>query len=164
MSYSDHAKKEFHLAGWTDENGKFECDMQALLCKQVLELLDLFSTHGHSGSSAPYAIDLFVKLAKFKIITPLTGSDSEWRDVGNDMLQNSRLSSVFKDLEGKAYDIDGRVYWEWHKNDDGEVYKSHFHKGGDTFYIKFPYRQAKPVEVFCPTDEYPNEKLTNEDK
>ena len=159
MSYIKHAKKEFHLAGWTDENGKYECDMQKLMCDQVLELLEVFGTHGHSGSSFGYAISLFDKLARFKLITPLTGNDNEWMDRDGDYLQNKRLSSVFKDADGKAYDIDGRIYWEWYKNEEGEVYKSHFSKGGDRFYIEFPYTQDKPVEVFCPTDDYPNEVI-----
>lgn len=159
MSYITHAKKEFLLAGWMNENGEFECDMQKLMCDQVLELLEVFGTHGHSGSSYGYAINLFEKLAKFKLITPLTGDDIEWHECGEGVWQNTRLSSVFKDKENKAYDIDGRCYWEWYKNEEGEVYKSHFSKGGDRFYIEFPYEQKPAVEVFCPTDEYPNEKL-----
>ena len=157
MSYTAHAKKEFHVAGWCDEDGKFECDMQKLMCDQVIELLDVFSSHGHSGSSYGYAISLFDKLARFKLITPLTGKDDEWNDVNEDYTQNNRLSSVFKESSGKSYDIDGRVYWEWYENEEGEVYKSHFSKGGDRFYIKFPYEQKKAVEVFCPTDDFPDE-------
>ena len=34
--------------------------------------------NGHSGSSAPYAVNLFKKLAMFKPIGPITGKDSEW--------------------------------------------------------------------------------------
>jgi len=159
MTYITHAKKEFELAGWTNEKGEFECDMQKLMCEQVLELLEVFSTHGHSGSSYGYAVSLFEKLARFKLITPLTGNDNEWHEVGEGVFQNIRLSSVFKGKDNKPYDIDGRVYWEWYKNEEGEVYKSHFSKGGDRFYIEFPYEQKKPVEVFSPTDEYPNENL-----
>ena len=159
MSYATHAKKEFMLAGWMDKDGNFECEMQKLMCDQVLELLEVFASHGHSGSSYGYAVSLFEKLAKFKLITPLTGEDSEWHECGEGTFQNIRLSSVFKDSENKPYDIDGRVYWEWYKNEEGEVYKSHFSKGGDRFYIEFPYEQKPAIEVFSPTDEYPNEEL-----
>lgn len=166
MSYKDHAKREFFLAGWTDKDGKFECDMQKMLCDQVGELLDLFSKHGHSGSSAPYAINLFEKLANFKLIVPLTGKDDEWCDRQNGCgtsTQNNRLSSVFKLPDGRAYDIDGRLYWNWCKDETSKPYKSHFTKGGDRFYIKFPYEQQKPVYVFEPTDEFPNETLETKD-
>ena len=158
-SYTAHAKNEFKLAGWTDEEGKYNCDMQELMCNQVIELLEVFSTHGHSGSSYGYAVSLFEKLAKFKLITPLTGNDNEWHEVGNGVFQNIRLSSVFKDAEGKPYDIDGRIYWDWVKDEDGTMRKSHFSKGGDRFYIEFPYEQKEPVEVFSPTDDYPNENI-----
>ena len=133
--------------------------MQKMLCTQVLELLDLFASHGHSGFSAPHAVQLFTKLAAFKLIAPLTGEDDEWNQPSDrdfEAVQNNRLSSVFKDADGRAYDIDGRVYWEWCKNEEGDVFKSYFHKGGDKFYIEFPYVQKKAVAVFVPSDEYPN--------
>lgn len=98
-------------------------------------------------------------LAELKPITPLTGDEVEWQRCGESMFQNKRLSSVFKDADDRPYDIDGRVYWEWYKNEDGEVCKTHFTKGGDRFYIEFPYTAKPPVEVFSPTDDYPNEKL-----
>ena len=64
-----------------------------------------FADHGHSGSSAPYAVDLFAKLALQKPIVPLTGEDYEWVhiDMGDDMqYQNKRCSSVFKRADGTA--------------------------------------------------------------
>ena len=164
-NYKKHAEREFFLAGWTDENGKFEDDMQKMMCEQVLELLDVFAGSGHSGSSAPYAIQLFSSMAKFKLISPLTGNDDEWMECGYGVYQNKRLSSVFKNADDdRAYDIDGRVHWEWCKDDQGKVYKMHFGKGGDRFYIEFPYTQQDPVEVFEPTDEFPNEVLEIEGK
>lgn len=161
MSYLQHAKKEFIAAGYMNEGGEFDCDMQELICNQVLELLAVFGTHGHSGSSHGYALNLFDKLARFKALVPLSGDDDEWSEIGEGVYQNNRLSSVFKDVtEGsRAYDIDGRAYWEWYKNEDGEVYKSTFSKGGDRFYIDFPYEQKDPVMVFSPTENYPREVI-----
>lgn len=159
-NYISHAKKEFQIAGWTDKDGKFDCPMQELMCTQVLELLGLFASHGHSGSSYGYALKIFDKLARFSLIKPLTGQEDEWNEVGDGVWQNNRLSSVFKDSEGKPYDIDGNVYWEWYKDQEtGEVYKSHFSKGGDRFYIEFPYEQQPPNEIFCPSEEFPDEIL-----
>ena len=76
-----HAMAEYKAAGWTNEDGTFKDEMQKLMCNQVLELLGLFSEHGHSGGTAPYAIGLFTKLAKFEPVAPLTGEDWEWADV-----------------------------------------------------------------------------------
>ena len=76
-NYEKHALREFKAAGWTDENGDFDCEIQKLICKQVLELLKVFSKHGHSGSTASYALNMFGKLAAFEPIVPLTGEDWE---------------------------------------------------------------------------------------
>ena len=77
-NYEKHAMIEFRAAGWTDEHGKFKDEMQEAICKHVLELLNVFHGEGHSGTTAPYTIDLFEKLAMFKPVAPLTGEDWEW--------------------------------------------------------------------------------------
>ena len=82
-NYEKHAWIEFRAAGWTGENGKFNDEMQELICKHVLKLLEVFHGEGHSGSSAPYAINLFEKLAKFEPVAPLTGEDWEWYEVSS---------------------------------------------------------------------------------
>lgn len=108
--YIKHAKREFEAAGWTKE-GVFDNDMQELMCKQVIELLNIFSTHGHSGSSAPYAISMFKALASFEPLVPLTGDDSEWNEISEGCFQNIRCSHVFKD-NGQAFDIQGKIFRE----------------------------------------------------
>jgi hypothetical protein len=159
-----HAQNEFVAAGWCDENGVFKDEMQQAICEHVLKLLEVFSEEGHSGSSAPYAINLFSTLAKFKPIAPLTGEDWEWVDVaeynGSPLWQNKRCSSVFKDETG-VYDIDGRVFWEWYRNSEsGKVYKTYFTSKGSRVYITFPYTKPEhPEYVFRPSDEFPNEVL-----
>lgn len=110
-----HALNEFRAAGWTDHNGQFEDEMQAAICKHVLELLKVFADEGHSGSTAPYTVNLFKKLAMFEPIVPLTGEDWEWNEVGSGTFQNKRCSRVFKQADrfnGQAYDIEGRVFRE----------------------------------------------------
>ena len=109
-NYEEHAKQEFKAAGWTDKNGQFKDEMQELLCSQVLELLALFATHGHSGTTAPYAVSLFSKLADFQPLVPITGEDLEWIQVGENLWQNKRCSRVFKELD--AYDSRGKVFRE----------------------------------------------------
>ena len=110
-NYESHAKREFHAAGWTDADGKFSDGMQEMMCKHVMKLLEVFADEGHSGSSAPYAVRLFEKLARFEPIVPLSGDDSEWNDVGDGVYQNKRCSHVFKE-NGIAYDSQGRVFRE----------------------------------------------------
>ena len=95
--------REFEYVGWT-KDGKFKDDMQEMICNQVIELLELFGTHGHSGSSAPYAINLFKTLAKFDPIGGIQCTDDEFsNDIDKDTWQNKRLSSVFRDDKGCYY-------------------------------------------------------------
>jgi hypothetical protein len=140
-SYVKHALREFKAAGWVDENGKFDDEMQEMICNHVIKLLDVFHGEGHSGTSAHYTIDLFEKLAKFEPIAPLTGEDWEWNHVGEldgKLYQNNRCGRVFKDDTG-AYDVDGKVFWEWGVDEQGEHYKTYFTSKDSRVYIEFPY-------------------------
>lgn len=115
MSLLDHAKKEFRAAGWTDDNGEFKDNMQEMMCKQILEIIELFSSHGHSGFSANYAINMLNKLLRFEPLVPLTGERWEWNEIGPGVFQNNRCSHVFKQadrFDGQAYDIEGRIFRE----------------------------------------------------
>jgi hypothetical protein len=135
------------------------------LAEGTLELLKVFSEQGHSGSSAPYAVALFEKLAMWKPIAQLTGEDDEWNEAYDnaDTQQNKRNSAVFKEKNGQAYWMDGRVFWEWYSApdiDDGKPYKSYYTGYGSRVNIEFPWTQPdKPEYVFVPTEEFPNEEL-----
>lgn len=150
-NYVLHARREFRAAGWTNEDGSFKDDMQGAICAHVLALLNVFADEGHSGTSAPYAIDLFAKLAKFEPVVPLTGADWEWMEVGNDTFQNIRCSHVFKDadrFDGQPYDTQAVVFFDWSERkleSDEEGYpgthrfKSHYTNGKSHRPISFPY-------------------------
>lgn len=156
----NHALREFRAAGWTDNNGNFKDEMQELICKHVLKLIEIFSEEGHSGSSAPYAINLFTKLAKYEPIAPLTGEDSEWNLVYEDTYQNNRFSEVFKQsdrFDGKPYWMNGKIFWEWASHpdiDDGKPYKAYFTSRDSAVPIEFPWVKPESEYVFWPCEEY----------
>jgi hypothetical protein len=157
-NYEKHAREEFRAAGWVNENGEFTDEMQGMICEHVLKLLEVFEGEGHSGSSAPYAINLFSRLAKFEPIAPLTGEDWEWSDTGHDVYQNKRASHVFKDkATGECYDIDGKVFWEWAKSyDTGEPFKSYYTCRESRVPVTFPYTVPKePEYVYRYSDAEP---------
>jgi hypothetical protein len=141
-NYEKHAFTEFKAAGWLNEDGTYIDEMQGMICDHVLKLLKVFDGEGHSGSSAPYAINLFSKLAKFETVAPLTGEDWEWNEVsermGSKCWQNTRDSRVFKDDDGKAYFIEGKVFWEWSGTKE-DPYKSHYTCRESRVYVEFPY-------------------------
>jgi hypothetical protein len=147
-NYIKHAMAEFRAAGFVDENGKYCDEMQEAICNHMLKLLEVFDEEGHSGSSAPYAINMFSTLAKFEPIVPLTGEDWEWTelDYGTDIkYQNKRCSRVFKDSNGKAYDSEGKVFWEWYTDSEGVKHKTHYTCSESRVYIEFPYTPKTEV-------------------
>lgn len=168
MSLLSHAKEEFRAAGWVDENGKYNDDMQEAICDHVIKLLEVFSEEGHSGSTAPYTINLFTRLAKFEPIAPLTGEDWEWHDVseysGRTTYQNRRCSSIFKDSDGSAYDIDGKVFWEWQRDEEGNAIKTYYTSRESRVPVTFPYVKPKePIYEYRYSDADPPAPLQNEE-
>lgn len=128
---ANYAKDEFKIAGYYDGD-----EMNKEMADSAVRLLETFSGEGHSGFSASFALSLFKRLASFEPITPLTGEDSEWNDVADNLWQNRRCSRVFKD-DKHAWDIEGKVFQE----PDGGAYTSK-----DSFTeVMFPY---------TPTTEY----------
>jgi hypothetical protein len=157
-----HALREFKVAGWLNEDGTYCDEMQGAICQHVLKLINMFSKEGHSGSTAPYTIDLFKKLASFEPIIPLTGEDSEWNEVSDGVFQNNRCSHVFKQSDrfnGQPYDLEGKIFWNWYMSDeDGKPFKSYYTGSASFVPIVFPYTPKREY-VFEPTDAFPNEEL-----
>lgn len=155
------AEQELKLAGY-DVNDP-EDGPNRWLAEGTLELLKVFAEQGHSGSSAPYAVALFEKLAMWKPIAPLTGDDDEWMEAGTGVWQNRRNSGVFKGEDGQAYWIDGRVFWEWVTHPEllnGFPFKSYYTSYDSRVHITFPWTQPDKSEyVFVPTEDFPNEEL-----
>lgn len=139
-----HAERELDIIGMTDDG-----EINGAMRKHILHMIDEFAAEGHSGFSASYAIQCLEKLLRFEPLSPLTGSDEEWIDVaeynGSPMWQNKRCSRVFKDETG-AYDIDGKVFWEWYTNENGEKSKSYFTGRDSRVYITFPYTPTTVYE------------------
>jgi hypothetical protein len=126
----EHAKREFQAVGYKPVDEE-EDGPNKWIQENIFELLEVFSKQGHSGSSAPYCIGMFEKLARFEPLCPITGKDEEWMEVGEGFWQNKRCSHVFKDSDGKAYDSEGRVF----RSPNGGC----FINGNSRVYITFPY-------------------------
>ena len=140
-----HARRELALLGYKLPEEYEENDPNKWICDNILELLEVFSKQGHSGSSAPYVIGMFFKLASFEPITPLTGEDSEWEKIDFQTFQNIRCSRVFKNINtGAVYDIQGKIFEE----PDG----SRFANNNSIVDITFPYT-PNTVVVKVPKQE-----------
>ena len=95
-----HAIRELKLAGYGD-GSKGPNDW---MYEQVLEAVALFASHGNSGASAPWEINLVQKLCSWDIISPLRFTDDEWHQISEDgTCQNKRKSDVFKEPNGDIH-------------------------------------------------------------
>jgi hypothetical protein len=127
----EHAKREFKAIGYIPLDQEQEDGPNKWIQENLIELLEVFSKQGHSGFSAGYCINAFNKLARFEPLASLTGEDWEWQEVGTGTWQNIRCGRVFKNAEGRAYDIDGKIFRER----DGCC----FTNKNSHVYIDFPY-------------------------
>lgn len=128
-----HARTELKIAGMFDADSSYG----GMLGESTINLMKMFSLEGHSGYSAGMQISLFQKVGSFEPLTPLTGDDSEWMEVGEGMHQNVRCSHVFKGQDGRAYDIEGRIFRE----PSSTTYTS----GDSRVFITFPYTPSREV-------------------
>ena len=102
------------------EVGRIDRDV-ALNCTNIARV---FSLEGHSGCSASIVIPWIEKALLWEPIAPLTGDSDEWVEVYQDtatgypLWQNKRCSRVFKEADGKSYDVSGIVF----RDPDGACY------------------------------------------
>ena len=157
MSLVQYAESELDRIGMTDDG-----DMNGMMRKHLIHMVKEFSDEGHSGFSASYALQCLQKLLRFKPLSPLTGEDDEWTEVssisGYPHFQNKRCSSVFKDgKDGQAYDIDGKVFWEWYRDEEtGEARKSYYTCFESRVPVTFPYTVPdEPIYEYRYSDAEP---------
>ena len=163
MSLLSYAESELDHIGLTEED-----EYNGMMRKHILHMIKEFADEGHSGFSAQYAIDILSKLLSFKPLTPLTGEDDEWCDVseysGTTTYQNKRCFSVFKEgKDGEAYNIDGKVFWEWYKDEDGNAFKSYYGCHDSRVPVTFPYTvPEEPIYEYRHSDAEPKSPPQNE--
>ncbi len=139
-SYIRHLNREIEIL---KKVGDFDDWVVKDFIKNIEDITKVFSTQGHSGSSAPFYATALSETIKrvlmFDIITPLTGEDNEWGDnlsADDKIKQNKRLSSVFKDDTGSYY-LNAIV---WRDSTDGNfTYTGKVEEVTSRQYIKYPF-------------------------
>lgn len=113
--------------------------LQALIGQNVADVVAMFGLAGHSGFSASYAHRYIEKALRFQPFSPLTGEENEWSEPFeyNGSQQNKRCGCVFRDSDGRAYDIDGKVF----EDPSGTRYTSR----DSRVYITFPYTPTTEI-------------------
>lgn len=132
----EFAKEELKHAGLEPT----EDEMQKQMNEHIIHMVEEFSEEEHSGTTAPYALSILKRLLNWEPITPLTGKDEEWQEVGIGMFQNKRCSKIFKDgKNGQAYDIEGTIF----RNQNGATFTNEYSFKP----VSFPYMPEEPIVV-----------------
>lgn len=140
MSISAYAESEFNLLIQqmeADNAPQSDIKMQQKMHADILEVLDLMETHGHSGFSIGMFFRVLKKVCMFTPLTPLTGQESEWMEVAENVWQNKRSPAVFR-TDKITYDMDSHVLVE----PDGWT-----RTVGHLYPIDFPYTPGTRVYV-----------------
>lgn len=144
----DYAKEELKRIGMIDSGEPYN----DLVAEAILDLIELFASQDHSGFTAPYTVGAFKRLAMYKPLAPLTGEDSEWNEIEPGFYQNKRYSAVFKEKDGKVYNIEGRIFTD----DGGKVWYS---SRDSRVEITFPYIVPdSPEHVYLNKEEVGKEE------
>lgn len=134
--------------------------MQKIANDDIMKLVDVFSKQGDSRFSAEYKIGILEKLLRFNPISPLTGDDDEWNEVGygdNDgtktTYQNKRCGAVFKDVDNATGTAVAYYIHKYTVSDNGGItwFTPSEHKlklMGLTRRIEFPFAVHKSIPVY----------------
>lgn len=98
MSIIEQAKAELALVNFGEEGSRV-----------MVEILEKFFDEWDSGGAVYFAAPVLQRLIAGKPLSPLSGADDEWCEVGPSVWQNRRCSTVFKqERDGKieSYNID----------------------------------------------------------
>lgn len=74
MNLIDYAESEL------ERIPKDKYGTQEIINQNILDLVKLFSSQGHSGLSGRYVINALSRLLEYKPLNPLTGEADEWGD------------------------------------------------------------------------------------
>ena len=134
MSLVEFAENELNLLlkTCTDDEA---LNMQKVINNDILDIIKLFSSQGHSGFSAQYSLNILKRLMDYKPLSPITDSADEWTELNydNDLAyQCKRCPSLFKDSENRVYNTEGRLF----SDDNGHTW---YNCKDSRIYVELPY-------------------------
>lgn len=142
----DHAERELSLLG-----------NDAAMNQGILAMVAVFSTMGHSGSSAAYCTHVVERLLRFENLTPLTDDPDEWMFIAEEMMpegsektwQSRRNPEAFSHDEGKTFYLLSERFRKGVLEFDGKVMHDSKHVEPK------PPRDIRPLNLmeWGPTDD-----------
>ena len=113
MNILEHAKNEFKLMHIDLDLDK--TNYSYMLAQQVYDILDFLSDKGHTAQSISEVMLLLNQLVYNKALTTITGNDTEWDKLDDNLLINNRDSRITKNIEtGKIYFHDAYHFYSPH--------------------------------------------------
>lgn len=85
MTSEIYKLKHFHVEDYSGTN--FTDDLNDWMYQQVIEAVAVFASHGNSGSSAHWEINLVQRLCDWDIISPLKFTDDEWCQISSKTME-----------------------------------------------------------------------------
>lgn len=132
--------------------------MQKAVNDDILDIIKLFSSQGHSGFSANYSLNILKRLLDYKPLSAITGDEDEWEQLNYSpdlAYQNKRCPSLFMDADGKVYNVEAKVF----SDDNGHTW---YNCKESREYVELPYEvPAKPEYVIIDNMQERNSMLVN---
>ena len=124
----------------------------------ILDIIKLFSSQGHSGFSASYSLNILKRLLDYKPLSAITGDEDEWEQLNYSpdlAYQNKRCPSLFRDADGKVYNVEARIF----SDDNGHTW---YNCKESREYIELPYEvPAKPECIIIDNMQERNSVMVN---
>lgn len=124
----------------------------------ILDIIKLFSSQGHSGFSAGYSLNILKRLLDYKPLSAITGDEDEWEQLNYSpdlAYQNKRCPSLFRDADGKVYNVEARIF----SDDNGHTW---YNCKESREYVELPYEvPAKPECVIIDNMQERNSVMVN---
>lgn len=131
---------------------------QKAINDDILDIIKLFSSQGHSGFSAGYSLNILKRLLDYKPLSAITGDEDEWEQLNYSpdlAYQNKRCPSLFRDADGKVYNVEARIF----SDDNGHTW---YNCKESREYVELPYEvPAKPECIIIDNMQERNSVMVN---
>lgn len=142
-----HAERELRLLGFTENTN---LDGMAIGLT-VMSLIRILCSRDHDRKAIDLITSLFNDLSHMKVLSPLTGEDSEWLPAENGVQKNVRLPNVTRTVDGCFY----LAAIVWQDIDTERVWIGALDKTTSSAHrIKFPFA---PASVMVRVQEIPGQ-------